>query len=307
MVGLLMALLVIGGFGLIYVFVFDAEMQGRGKSIEAVVRTQGEDIEILNLQIEQSKKTIDEGDKLISIGKKADELSKALSSGTEAVTKAQEKAGELKKDISGTEEAFDSYKGEYRNFVRTKAVGEEMEELTVKSGETFKNVMIREVTDVGIQIRHTDGTKRVAFEDLSAEHQERFQFDPEEKARALAKEEEARRLAEQAVAQEDESGGAATIAASGISSMNFEGAEGQRLLGQAIRAKEIQLAKLRTEKGVLEGEAVKVEGNAEDRRSRGINDMKRVRDFRTRIQAKEREIANVVRELAALKTKKRQD
>ena len=37
-IGLLLALLIVGGFGALYVLVFDSEMQGKGVTIESVIR-----------------------------------------------------------------------------------------------------------------------------------------------------------------------------------------------------------------------------------------------------------------------------
>jgi hypothetical protein len=99
--------------------------------------------------------------------------------------------------------AFEAYKDQYRAYVRGKAIGESMAVLETRGGTIYKNINIREVTAVGIQIRHDDGQKRIPFEDLPEALKERFQFDPQQKVAAIAKEESDRSEHEAAAAASD--------------------------------------------------------------------------------------------------------
>jgi chromosome segregation ATPase len=117
-----------------------------------------------------------------------------------ASTTLEEKAGRLRTDIENekvaiqrTNEEWTAYKDEYREFVRTKATGEVLELLEARDGTIYKDVNIREVTAIGMQIRHANGFKRLEFEELSDELQDYYQYDPAQKDAALAAEQKARK------------------------------------------------------------------------------------------------------------------
>ena len=106
-------------------------------------------------------------------------------------------------EVNRQKTAFEAYKDQYRAYIRGKAIGESMAVLETRGGTIYKNVNIREVTAVGIQIRHDDGQKRIPFEDLPEALKERFQFDPQQKVAAIAKEESDRSEHEAAAAASD--------------------------------------------------------------------------------------------------------
>lgn len=312
MVGLMMALIVVGGFGAIYVFVFDKELQGGGKTVEAETRELVEEIETYQAQIKHSEEVRETSKKHAEI---AGKLEKATTSAEAVKGKAASLGEQMSKvvsDIESIEKKFSDYRGAYRKQVREDAVGEKFPELKTVSGTVYADVEVREVTEVGIGVRHRDGSKRISYEELTPEWQERFQFDPKEKAEALAREEAARQMYE--MAMREQAGEAAPDAAGADDSapeapeeplLSQETEEGKAQLRRLIAAKEIQLAKLRTQWGQLRGAAEKVQGDEELTRSRGKSGMGKVHEMRQRIQNKEREIAKCVRELAALKSKQR--
>jgi hypothetical protein len=108
-----------------------------------------------------------------------------------------------KADLAGKVDAFEAYKDEYRAHVRGKAKGESINLLETQTGAVYKNVNIREVTAVGIQIRHDEGQKRIPFEELPVAMIERFQFDAKQKAAAVEKEKAAWNEHEAAVTAAD--------------------------------------------------------------------------------------------------------
>jgi hypothetical protein len=111
---------------------------------------------------------------------------------------------DAKAELSRGNDLFEGYKDEYRAYVRSGAKGEAMDTLETQSGAAYKNVNIREVTAVGIQIRHDEGQKRIPFEELPAAMIERFQFDSKQKAAAVAKEQAAWNEHEAAVSAADQ-------------------------------------------------------------------------------------------------------
>jgi hypothetical protein len=67
-------------------------------------------------------------------------------------------------------------------------VGQVIAKLETLKGDVYENVTIREVSPIGIAIRHDAGSRRVPFEELPLEMQRQFLFDPKEKEKALADE-----------------------------------------------------------------------------------------------------------------------
>ncbi len=306
-VGLLMALLVIGGFGAIYVFVFDKEMQGGGTSIEMVIREQTEEIESLQIQIAHDGETLKNSKAAAAAGKKADSLNAEVVATKAKISALEEEMSKTIADTVTLEKEFLDYRTGYRTQVREDAVGEKFPELKTVSGSVYQGVEIREVTEVGISIRHQDGSKRITYEELTEEWQLRFQFDPKEKAEALAREQAEREMYERSVAGNT---GADVVPADEPDApaeplKDPATAEGSEQLRRLITAKEIQLAKLKTQWGQLRAAAVKVQEQEGAERARGINGMGKVKEMRDRITTKEREIAKCNMELHKLKRQQR--
>ncbi len=62
--------------------------------------------------------------------------------------------------------------------VRLTAIGESLGTVETLDGRTFYETTITRVTDVGIEVRHRDGTARLHFSGLPVEMRERFSYDP---------------------------------------------------------------------------------------------------------------------------------
>lgn len=101
----------------------------------------------------------------------------------------------LREDLRGIENEIrgycgrnDAYREEYLRWVRLAAVGENHPELVTASGRRYVEVVVRRVTEVGLEIRHLDGSARLRHQVLPAEFQERFQWDPVAARASLEKE-----------------------------------------------------------------------------------------------------------------------
>lgn len=90
--------------------------------------------------------------------------------------------------IPEIEEAFASYRSDYRARTRAAAEGEEIGTLALRDGRKYQQASITKVTDVGLEIRHEHGFARIQAPDLGREWQERFQWDDEERRNRLAEE-----------------------------------------------------------------------------------------------------------------------
>ena len=295
-IGMLMALVVLAGFGLLYVFVLDAEA-GRGASVQTIIKNQEYDIEAYKAQIADYSVVTDTIPIIEEINTKLEALKKSAPDREAKVANVRERFSAVEKSFKETAAAFTSYKDQYRSVVRNKAVGEQFDQLALKSGNVYRKVEIREVSPVGIQIRHEDGQKRVAFEELPDEMQERFQFDNGEKDKQLALELENLKLHENVV-EGTPVPGKETAGGKGTAT---EGDERKKQVRKAINDMEIRIARARTEYSVLQSEASMADADAADGRRNSRSVENRSQGIRVKIQAKQSEISSLMRQLSALK------
>ena len=199
-IGMVMALFVLIGFGLLFMFAFDEGFQGGALSIESLIAQQTKDIET-------SKGAIISGQDLLNLAPartlKAKELANLKSKGEgykDTIGNLKREVATANSEIVLLKDGFEGYKNEYRGFVRGKAKGEAMAKLETRSGGVYEDVNIREVSAIGIQIRHSGGQIRIPFDDLPEAMQDHFQFDPNQKAAAVVSENAARAIHEAAVA-----------------------------------------------------------------------------------------------------------
>ena len=202
-IGMVMALIVLLGFGLLFMFAFDEGLQGGSQSIQSVIAQQAKHI------IDDQQAITTGRESLAKIPAKlanAKELSRLKRESESLQTKTAELARAVeagKAEVARSSDAFEAYKDEFRVYARGKAKGEAMDTLETVTGVVYHNVNIREVTAIGIQFRHEGGLRRISFEELSETIKDRFQFDPKQKERALAQESETRDQHEAAVALAD--------------------------------------------------------------------------------------------------------
>lgn len=185
-IGTLLALLVLVGFGTLYMFVFDEGLQGGGKKIEAVIRDDALTIESHKRQIEGLKKMIDEGNRLKEQALEIEQVNVRIESGEKALA-------EMKADLEGATaaaenagKAWEDYKDAYRVSEWASAQGEELGDLKSLSGRAYSKVVIRKVDHTGIQITDETGPKSIDSDELPIELQDRFQFSVEKKVEVVA-------------------------------------------------------------------------------------------------------------------------
>ena len=176
-IGTLLALLVLVGFGTLYLFVFDEGLQGGKQTIESVIRAQTGDIESTKIQIENAKKRLEEADVAKAKAREADAqatLNAALVKQIEELTASKEAAAA---EIPKAEAAWEAYKDEYRKSEWASAIGEKMADIKTPSGQVFTDVEVKGVDHTGVRISHSAGSKTIAPEDLPPDLYDRLQFD----------------------------------------------------------------------------------------------------------------------------------
>src|SRR6218665_1742967 len=98
-IGMFMAIIVLVGFGAISIFVFDAELQGEGVSIESVIRRQSEEIESMQHQIETNETIIAESSKMGEKNAKLDGLVKQNSADAAKLAELRDGSANAKDSI----------------------------------------------------------------------------------------------------------------------------------------------------------------------------------------------------------------
>lgn len=183
-IGTLMGATVMSIFVMLFMFAFNDDMLGGGKSIKAVIRDQSEEINNLQLYVAEGRKNLGQIDDF--------ELARKL---TRASQVTEQRLADLSSQVDTAEAGIENlvsdaaaYKESYRTMVRSDAKGTVILDLVLQGGKTYKNAVIHEVNPVGIDFRLDTGPKRIRFEDLPVALQVRFQFDPDEQARAVAAE-----------------------------------------------------------------------------------------------------------------------
>lgn len=181
---MLLALVVLAGFVLLYFFAFNEEMQGGGKSIESIIALQTREVADLKNQIHG----LGDVPALLVKAKALNGIKQQNQSRESQIANLKQNLVTANESIALTTKEFETYKDQYRALVRGQAKGQILEKLETLKGTVYENVTLREVTAIGAQIRHDGGIKRIPYEELPVAMQDRFQFDPKQKAEALAKE-----------------------------------------------------------------------------------------------------------------------
>jgi chromosome segregation ATPase len=190
-IGTLLALLVLVGFGTLYMFVFDEGLQGGGKKIEAVVRDQGMLIESNKQQLATFKKQIEEGRRLKELEQELTQLEVRTELGAKRLAEATAERDAAQAAADDAKAKWEDYKDAYRQSEWASAEGQEIGELKTLSGRTFAGVIITKVSHIGIEITDQTGKRRIDSADLPLALQDRFQFDEGKKNDAAQTEDRA--------------------------------------------------------------------------------------------------------------------
>jgi hypothetical protein len=197
---MVMALIVVLGFGFLSMFALDDGLQGEDFSIEAVIRSQAKDVVSIEGQIAAGEKSLALAPSRLASAKDLSRTAGDNQRLEQRIVSLKQSVQTGNAEILRRNETLENYKNQYRAHVRGAAKNSEIAELKTRDGTVYHGVNIREVTAVGIQIRHSEGHNRIAFEDLPEEMQDHFQFDPNQKTVALLEESKLRDVHDAAAA-----------------------------------------------------------------------------------------------------------
>lgn len=118
---------------------------------------------------------------------------------TDRTAQLRSEVGSLQSEVSGLNTSFADYQKHYRKAVRFDAVGEKFSTL-MANGKVYQEVVIRRVTDTGLDIRHAGGATRLQHNQLPADFRDRFQWDSGVADLAMAQEAKEELLREHLIA-----------------------------------------------------------------------------------------------------------
>lgn len=152
-----------------------------------ITANQGE-IAILRTKIAQSQQKREQRIGQLAVADEHAQLTKELARRTAELADQTRLAGKLREDLQQNAARFQAHRDQYRRAVRRAAKGLQMDRLETKTGRSYENVVITEVSAVGMQIRHPNGLTRIPYEELPDELQRKYQFSPDEKQGEIASE-----------------------------------------------------------------------------------------------------------------------
>ena len=164
---------------------------GGGAVKEEIVKKEDE-IKSLEKRLGVARERVAKREEMNQLETEIGEMETELKELSAANLASKGRLASINEGLVETEEMFQAYRERYRKHVRDKAVGTKMEELTTIEGKTYKKVEIKSVGALGLNITHSDGSRRIPFKELPPAMQRQFQFD-EEEAEAQKKMEEERR------------------------------------------------------------------------------------------------------------------
>jgi chromosome segregation ATPase len=184
-IGTLLALVVLVGFGSLYMFVFDESLQGGKKSIETVIKEQTSEIKNLELSLVSHQKTLEKSAGRAGISKEFEQAQRLSGLRDKRVVEINKIRDEVNQAMVQIVKDWETYKEQYRIAERKRAEGESIGNILTKKGKSYKNVVIKVVEPVRISFRHSEGNSTVLFDDAPDFLIDRFQMTKEAAAVAV--------------------------------------------------------------------------------------------------------------------------
>ena len=296
-IGMVMALVVLLGFGLLFMYASD-ETERTGQSIESVIAHQAKEIDGNQATIVFERQKLSQAPARVANANDLTRVKREIEASKETAANLIKRIGTVKADMALKNKALADYKDEYRAYARGKAKGEEMESLETLSGTVYKTVIIREVTAIGIQIRHSDGQKRIPFEELPEAMKDHFQYDPKQKDQAVAVEAAKQNEHEAAVAVADD------LAGQKMDAQKEKDAEAAKdKVRQDIAVKEGLIATLKDEIKGLESDQDRAAAEAAAARAAGRMHLNKSGSIGSTIRSKQSRIGVLQAEVIQMKAR----
>ena len=95
---------------------------------------------------------------------------------------------ELSNTVSRLQEGWDKFRRDILTTARAAVIGREYEIFETARGKAYQDALVARIDDLGVAIKHTHGSARIGFNDLSVEEQAFFGLDSELASAALVEE-----------------------------------------------------------------------------------------------------------------------
>lgn len=295
-IGMLLALLVLFGFGSLYTLAFEQGGSDK-KSIEAIIRDNAKEITNYQTKIDSGQATLDTIPALQDI---ASELSADTIKNKVISDRVKMREGEIiaiNEEIEVIHSEWEDYKNEYRAYARAEAEGDKMTELKSLDGTTYLDVEIRKISAIGIEIRHKGGFKRIPFAELPLEMQDHFQFDKDQMLAESKREHEVRTKHNEQVSAAHE---AAAMEAEKNRIKKAE--EDRRKTVELIARGRARLTQVEGDIRQLEANIASEERAAASARASGRMHVGKSNIYRGDLARKRTELANIQREIIRLES-----
>jgi hypothetical protein len=103
-------------------------------------------------------------------------LSEGLHDQEVRIRALQRHVSSLLEEIDEQQRRFSAYKISFVSNTRNAAIGKSLGVLRIRNGRTYQNAVIVVVSDIGLEIRHSDGSARIKASDLDDHMQELYQW-----------------------------------------------------------------------------------------------------------------------------------
>ncbi len=178
LIGMLLALVVLFGFGALYVLVFDERLRGSDRTIESILVEQEREIRSLGERLANGTRQIDFRDERLEENQVLAEQLAANRSQVRRIAELVSRRDLAEDGTAGVRREFDAYRRRYREIAGLEAVGERFERLTLEDGHILHDVEIRAADEIGLSLLHAAGLQRIPYKDLPREMRVRFDRDP---------------------------------------------------------------------------------------------------------------------------------
>lgn len=159
------------------------------RELESAIAANKEELSRLEIRIEDARSQLSSSEpKLRSAESELKATRPLLQENQAKFVELTRRRDEAQRSIPVLEKEFQAYRKRYREQTWSEAVGQSLGDLEIRGGKIYQNATITKVTEVGLEIRHSDGIGRIQGPDLPEALQDRFQWNDEERMKRLQEE-----------------------------------------------------------------------------------------------------------------------
>ena len=175
-IGTALAVIVLLGFGLLYM-TYDDALNQKGPSLESVIKSNAKEIEDIKKRILLKKNQLPEAAKFKAMADEVEELQRTIRDNEAMISRLKEEVAKVQEERNAADATFSDYRARYREYARKALTGKKYDELKTTDGKVYQNVTIGDVDAAEVRIRHSAGATSVPLEKLPKDMIEFLQYD----------------------------------------------------------------------------------------------------------------------------------